>query len=177
MTYENGTYVCRVRSQGFFKLDNERRTEYFGHEVVPSGRVNPDDPDGARIPCEDWPRTVKLWLTAKSVDITGRQLIELGWDGERFVDLDPSTEEFHDFTGQEVRLVNQREQAGERIYDNFSFPRPRSGGDNNGPEPDAEIAVKLDRLMGNKSKPKKKAKPKKDKAAEPQEIPDDEVPF
>ena len=173
MAYEQGTYRCRVSGQGFFKLDNDKKTEYFGLTVVPLGRLNPTDPDGPLTPCEDWPRTVRLWLTAKAVEITGNQLMELGWDGERFVDLDPAPDGFHDFSNQEVTLVCTREQVGTKVYDNFSFPRS-SKPVGSGPEPDPEIAIKLDRLMGNKSKPKAKAK----KAAAPQEVPaDDEVPF
>ena len=177
MAYPKGTYRCRITGQGFFKLDNEKQTEYFGLTIVPQGRVNPDDPDQL-IPCEDWPRTVKLWLTAKSVDITGRQLVELGWDGERFVDLEPATDGCTDFTGNEVTLYNQPEQSGDRVFDNFSFPR-LSSPSGNGPSPASEIAVKLDRLMGNKSKPKPKPKKKAEPKTEPDtaEIPDDEVPF
>ncbi len=174
MAYEQGTYRCRVSGQGFFKLDNDKKTEYFGLTVVPLGRLNPTDPDGPLTPCEDWPRTVRLWLTAKAVEITGNQLMDLGWDGERFVDLDPATDGFHDFSNQEVTLVCTREQVGTKVYDTFSFPRS-SNPVGSGPEPDPEIAIKLDRLMGNKAKPKTKAKAKK--AAAPQEVPDDEVPF
>ena len=29
MAYPQGTYRCRITGQGFFKLDNEKQTEYF----------------------------------------------------------------------------------------------------------------------------------------------------
>jgi hypothetical protein len=172
MAYENGMYRCRVTGQGFFKLDNEKKTEYFGLTVVPIGRYAPGAGEGAELlPCDEWPRTVRLWLTAKALDITIRQVVELGWDGQRFVDLDPATDGFHDFTGQEVTLTCAQEQVGDKVYDNFSFPRgAKTAG--NGPEPDPDIPVKLDRLMGNKAKPKPKAK-----AAVVADVPDDEVPF
>jgi hypothetical protein len=176
MAYENGMYRCRVTGQGFFKLDNEKKTEYFGLAMVPIGRYAPGSGEGGELlQCDDWPRTVRLWLTAKAIDITGEQLLELGWDGQRFVDLDPATDGFHDFSGKEVTLTCSQEQVGDKVYDNFSFPR-RSKPTGNGPESDSDIAVKLDRLMGNKSKPKATTKAKA-KAAVVAEVPDDEVPF
>jgi len=175
MAYDNGMYRCRVTGQGFFKIDNAKKTEYFGLTVVPIGRYAAGaGEDGELFQCDDWPRTVRLWLTAKAIDITGEQLLELGWDGQRFVDLDPSTDGFHDFSGKEVTLSCSQEQVGDKVYDTFTFPR-RANTTGKGPESDSDIAVKLDRLMGNKSKPKpSKAKAE---AAVVAEIADDEVPF
>ena len=164
--YQAGRYQCQITSQGFETLP-KTSTPFFALVVKPIGKVDVNNPDGHLLPAgAEFSRTVKLWMSEKAMAWTKQCLISIGWDGERWTDLDPSVDGHLNLVGKKVELVCLHEQNGDVIWDNFQFPRGTTGTIQNDPE----IAKKFDRLTGKSRKPKTEA-------PAVSETQDDEVPF
>ena len=165
--YTNGQmYLCRIEGQFFGTTP--KGTEFFALVVRPVAEMRGTE----RVTVEgEFARNVSLWLNSDSnVERSTERLQSLcpEWDGS-WASLDPKTEDGTSLKGVEVELRNSHSQSGDKVYDNFDFPRT-AGTDSHVSDPD--VAKKLDRLYGTvkKKKPKPKAEAKADISAE-------EVPF
>ena len=142
-TYDTGKYLCEVIGQGFGELPNEKKTPYFFLEVKPLGLINPSDPDGALLYCDDFPRTANMFLTEAATPYTIDRLRSLGWNGTSFKDIEPTGS--HSFAGQRIELVCTHDTKGDKTYDRFDFPMMGGGAS---AESDPSIARKMDALYG-----------------------------
>lgn len=144
--FNQGVYVCEITNQGFDE-SKEKKTPYFWLEVRPLGQVNPEDPEGQLWGCEDFLRSVSLWLTEKCVERSRDRLMGLGWDGNRWQDLEPGGP--CSFAGKELRLQCTHEQNGDKVYEKWDFPF-------DGPKEmthKAGLARGIDALFGRNKKP------------------------
>lgn len=175
--FNQGVYVCRVTKQGFDE-SKEKKTPYFWLEFQALGQVNPDDPEGPLFGCDEWLRNVSLWLTEKTADRTRDKLIALGWNGERWQDLEPGGA--HSFEGVELRLQCTHEQTDDKVYEKWDFPfdGPKEQKHTTG------IARSVDALFGRAKKPasqpptQPRPKPAAQSAARPEPaMATEDIPF
>ena len=143
MAYDTGKYLCEVIGQGFGELPNEKKTPYFFLEVKPLGLINPGDPKGDLIYCNDFPRTANMFLTEDAIPYTVDRLRSLGWSGTSFKEIEPTGS--HSFVGQQIELICSHRESGGKTYDKFDFP-PLGGGKS--AESDPNVARKMDVLYG-----------------------------
>jgi hypothetical protein len=165
--YAEGPHRCEVVGQGYGVIE-KTGTQFFGLDVLPEGGT--------------FQRTIRLWVNSEAnIERAKARLIELGWDGESWCDVNPGNSEGHSFIGLTLDLVNRHRDG----YDDFDFPGPPGGGGSSLADDD-ELAEKLDRLEGRgkkkaKKSPPPKAKPEPEPEPEPVASPanpgDDEVPF
>ena len=163
--YTNGQmYLCRVEDQ-FFST-TPKGTEFFALVIRPIATVDGEEENTIN---GEFTRRVSLWLNSDSnVERSTERLRVLcpEWDGS-WASLDPKTEDGTSLKGKEVDLRCTHSQSGDKVYDNFDFPRTIESDSH---VSDSEVAKHLDRLYGTVTK---KKKPKKAKA----EVSSEEVPF
>ena len=145
MTYfEAGKYLVEITAQGFDE-SKEKKTPFFWLTFVPLGMINPEDPNGPLIPCNEYEREIRLWLTERAAPYTITRLRSLGWTGESFAELEPGGD--YSFVGKTVRLRCSHRHDGDKTYDHWEFPPV--GSDNHHSH---GVAKKLDQLFGNELK-------------------------
>ena len=165
--YINGQmYLCRVTDQ-FFDTTS-KGTDFFGLVIRPIATI-----DGAERHhvTGEFTRKVSLWLNSDSnVERSTERLKSLcpEWDGS-WTSLAPKTEDGTSLTGTEIELRCTHSQSGDKVYDNFDFPRLM---ESDSQASDSDVAKRLDRLYGTTKK--KKKKPKEESISE---VPSEEVPF
>ena len=155
--YEDGIHNCTIIGQGFGFT--KKGTEYFGFTIRPDRG--------------EWDREISLWVNSEpNIERTKARLVSMGWDGEDWTLLNPGAPGGHSFRGLSVTLRNTVEEG----FDNFDFPGPPTAV-NTRLGSEEELAKKLNRITGKKSK--KAAKVEKIAPSEPdsQPVADDEVPF
>lgn len=158
--YQPGTYRVRVVNQGFAEQENEKRTPYFFFQVEPQAKLDGDDEEACQY---QYNRTIKVYVTEKTIDRARADLMKLGWDGAKFRDLDPATVPGHSFIGEEITATCKHEAGqGDKIDQTFEkWELPYEGGGGEPKASDAKLASKLDALFGKKARPAaKKAPPK-----------------
>lgn len=104
--YEPGTYLAEIIGQGF----NEAKTGtmQFCLRIVPKLLFASD---GEEHPVtQEYERTIFRPITDKTVDWVLEELTALGWQGSKWGELDPQTEGYHSFVGQEVKVLCQHEE-------------------------------------------------------------------
>jgi hypothetical protein len=165
--YINGQmYLCRIEDQLFGTTS--KGTEFFALVIRPIATVEGEQ---RHTITGEFSRKVSLWLNSDSnVERSTERLQSLcpEWDGS-WSSLDPKTEDGTSLKGVEVELRCSHSQSGDKVYDNFDFPRTFEA---DSYVSDSDVAKKLDRLYGTakKKKPKPKAEAKAEVSAE-------EVPF
>jgi len=165
--YINGQmYLCRIEDQLFGTTS--KGTEFFALVIRPIATIEGEQ---RHTITGEFSRKVSLWLNSDSnVERSTERLQSLcpEWDGS-WSSLDPKTEDGTSLKGVEVELRCSHSQSGDKVYDNFDFPRTFEA---DSYVSDSDVAKKLDRLYGTakKKKPKPKAEAKAEVSAE-------EVPF
>lgn len=128
--YDEGRYTCRLTTHGIDKLNSEKATPYVFISFYPIV----DGEDG------QYERSVKLWLTEKTVKRTIETLRDLGWEGDRFADLPK-----HSFAGKQVEI----ECTHNGQYEDWDFPFVQPA---RAVQADEAVAKKLDALFGKQLK-------------------------
>lgn len=168
-------HVVGIVNQGFGE-SKEKKTPFFFLEFKPLYESHPDGCAGAMIDAK-YSRTVKMFVTDKTVNHVRKRLAELGWTGAAFRELDPAVAGHHSFVGSEVLLECVHKDG----YEEWAFPY-------DGPaaapkESDPSLSRKLDALFGKSGAPAAKkpqaAKPKTtgEEIAKRREPTDQEIPF
>ena len=164
--YVNGQmYLCRIEDQYF--STTPKGTEFFGLVIRPIATIEGTQKNTIT---GEFTRRVSLWLNSDSnVERSTERLQSLcpEWDGS-WSSLDPKTEDGTSLKGTEAELRCTHSQSGDKVYDNFDFPRTIEADSH---VSDSDVAKKLDRLYGTV---KKKKKPK---AAAKADVSTEEVPF
>ena len=127
----------------------------FRFEIL--GKIDPNDPEGALIPCPNYERTIYRYLTQATHEFVVDDLEFLGYDKGSFKFLDPHVEGAHSFAGQEFNARCDHEDYQGQPKERWSFARRR------GPAEiaplESEMVRKLDAMFGKSLSRLKKAKP------------------
>lgn len=100
--YEVGRYACKVIDQALGEAGTGNPQFVLRFQV--QGLVDPADP-AAFIPARgQYERTHYRTITDKTISYFTDDLKTLGFAGSSFKDLDPKTDGFHDFRGQDVDM-------------------------------------------------------------------------
>jgi len=141
--YAQGPYRAEVIDQGLSQSSTGNPQIFLRIQILESLDINP-------ITVEQYERTIYWTLTEKTIEFTLDKLVQLGFKGASFRQLDPLHQGHHSFIGQQIEVYCKIElyQGKEREKWDLSF----SGG---GPEPlDEAEARKLDAMFGRKLKEK-----------------------
>ncbi len=103
--YEPGTYLAEIIGQGF----NEAKTGtmQFYLRIVPKLLLTSDGEEHPVL--QEYERTIFRPITDKTVSWVLEELAALGWQGTKWGELDPQTEGYHSFVGQETKVLCQHE--------------------------------------------------------------------
>lgn len=134
--YEPGTYVARIVGQRFGETPNG--SPYIALEIEPLRATGANT-----FPEQVYNREISLYMTEKAAQYSIEKLRMLGFNGTKFVQLDPEHPQHHSFAGQEVAVVCSLSDKG---YDQWDLAR--EGGGSQTRENDASVASKLDSLFG-----------------------------
>jgi hypothetical protein len=110
--YEVGRYACKVIDQALGEAGTGNPQFVLRFQVM--GLVDPADPS-AFIPARgQYERTHYRTITEKTISYFMDDLKALGFAGSSFRDLDPKSEGFHDFRGQDVDMwcAHEPDQKG-----------------------------------------------------------------
>ncbi len=168
--YNEGRYLVEVTGQGFGESD-QKKTPFFFLEFEPRYQMM----NQGQVGVEPYTREVRLYLTDKALDGALARLRSLGWSGTSFSELEPGGA--FSFSGQEMGLICQHSQDGDKVYENWSVPLAGGGSK---VESKSGISKKLDNLFGRQLR--KTGKVESDSAPRPvenQTVPDeeDDIPF
>ena len=121
--YDEGIHVGEIL-RWETGLSNNKNTPYVSFTVLPQGRVNPKDPDGDLLPCNQYERTAWLYITKKTIDNVWVHLRDLSLPSQ---DVRPArtvgTDGF-DFAGKEIRLMVRHDTYEGKTRDKWEFPLP-----------------------------------------------------
>jgi hypothetical protein len=173
--YKPGTYKCRCLGQGFDESKNGK--PFFWIEFEPLEQVNRA---GEKVgDCEQYMRTVSLFLSEAAFDMTMGKLRGAGWAGENLEELEPFSGSFS-FEGKELLFeCGHRTYEGE-LQENWDLPGVYRASHQTG------LAAKLQAVHGKKlskgGSKKKRSAPKPETLEPPVEqtapkTDDDDVPF
>lgn len=144
-----GKYRFTVTAQGFSQGKNG--TPFFFLEGTPAAIIYPD---GQEYDCEHYSRTIKLYITDKTVDARRRELEKLGFTGP-FSNLEPTKAGHHSFVGNDIEATCQHEPGtGDNASKTFEkWELPFEGSQREATANTPGIASKLDSLFGKKAGP------------------------
>jgi hypothetical protein len=177
--YSVGRYWGKITQQALGE-SKEKKTPFFAIRFIVTGKVDPADPQGDLIACEQYERTLNMYLTEGTIEFVTRDLEKLGFQGDSFKYLDPSTPGFHDFTGVEGAFYCSHEEYEGKAREKWSLAK--EGGTKLEVEPLESKQVRaLDNLFGKHLKGLKKAAPKSE-VKQPEPVgagapPSDDIPF
>lgn len=150
MNHEEGFYNCRIISQRFGELPNEKKTPFFEVTVVPIEKVNTATGKTTLLAGDQQRDSEKMFITQKTMDqMFPNQLKALGCDSVDFERLgNPQHPNYINLTGRIVLMLNKPEQDKQdptKFYDKFSvFARaPKEP-----PKSDPNVAMRLQTLFG-----------------------------
>jgi hypothetical protein len=177
--YPVGRYACKVVGQAL--RESSTGNPQFVLRFTVKGRVDPADPSRFIPMPAQYERTHYRSIIEKTIPHFTRDLKALGFQGETFTELDPNTEGFHDFTGQEVDMWCAHTPGSDgQLREEWSVAR---GGSSLKVKPLENKKVReLDNLFGKHLKGLKAetaAMPVAEQPAQANElgITDDDVPF
>lgn len=184
--YEKAAYVGRITAQAMGETGTGK--PQFVLRFLVLGRVNPLDPQGELLACEQYERTMYRVITDKTIEYLTEDLEKLGFQGESFKDLDPASPTCHSFVGSEHEFYCNHEANQEGgLREKWGLARGASALEVKALEPKA--VRQLDTLFGKNLKAIKKAaaKPTPAQAAMVNELlqsaaaandgPGDDLPF
>ena len=148
-----GKYKFRVDAQGFGEA--ETGTAFFFLEGEPVAFLQ----DGQEYDCEHNKRTIKVYISEKTIDRVRGDLEKLGFSG-KFAQLDPGSPNHHSFVGSEIVVDCKHEpgtgQNSGKTYEKYELPYEGAT-----IEHKSGVASKLDTLFGKKMGPASKPAPKR----------------
>ncbi|TXH49473.1 MAG: hypothetical protein E6Q97_22665 [Desulfurellales bacterium] len=154
-------YWGRVTKQAMGKTSNGNPQFVLSFLVM--GEINPLDPEGDLIPCQNHERSVYRVITENTVDYAMNDIAALceakGCDGiTSFRSLDPTRSEFtHDFTGTELAFYCKHGEFQGKVSEKWQISR--GGGASAGEAMDDKEMRQLDALFGKRLKDTKPAAP------------------
>lgn len=166
--YSQGVYKCEVVGQGLSSSKTNNPQIWLRVLILESV----DHPEER---WDQYERTIYWTLTEKTVDFVVEKLEFIGFAGQSFRDLDPATDGFHSFVGQQIECYCKHETYDGKEREKWDLSNPGAMA----PDPLSESdARRLDALFGRKLKDRFKKsggakKPRPSEAA----MGGDDIPF
>jgi hypothetical protein len=158
--FEEGRYHVKIVNQHFIASPVKKT---LGFTLTFRVVCNLDQPEAPLI--KSYQRDVTWWITEKTAKRFLHDLHALGYSGTTLSGVDPDTEDFHDFRGQEIALVCKHERnEKDEVFERWSFENSK---------PNLEDKSQLgyfDRLLNDGGRPV-------NDDAETPRISDSDVPF
>lgn len=142
--YEPGRYWAKLVDQKLGNTSNNNPQVVLTFQIL--GRMNPSDPDGDLLACEQYERSIFMVFTDKTIEFRLKDLAELGFHGESFGELDLTYPNAHDLRGKEIALFCSHEEYEGQQRERWGLARASMR-----PEVqplDAKEIRKLDSLFG-----------------------------
>ncbi len=152
--YAAGRYQCRVIGQEFTEAGTG--SKQFVLKIVPTGRYRLDEPD-ALEQVQEQERRIYRAITDNTISYFLDDLVYLGFEGDSFTELDPSTPGFHDLTGLLIDATCSHETFKGKQSEKWQIYR----GSNSSPL-DEQGMRDLDALFGPQLRARRKSAPKTD---------------
>lgn len=144
--YSVGRYWGRALSQSFGKSKN-KGTPQFSITFDIKGAVDPSNPEGELLRCEEGQRTVFWYLTEGTMPYVLEDLERLGFNKPSLRFLDANVNGYFDFAGIEQELYCKHEAYEGKRKEKWSLSNPRAGTIEAEPLESNEVR-KLDALFG-----------------------------
>lgn len=151
--FQPGRYWARITDQqlGYNNKGNKQLVLRF--ELI--GRINPSDPEGELLPCDQFERTIFRVINENTLVYVLDDLEILGFDGESWAQLDLSHAEACDLRGQELAVSCTHEQYAGNAVERWGISREPTRPEIKPLEPKAQR--ELDNLFGRELKAHSKA--------------------
>ena len=108
--YAEGVYECEIVGQGLNTSKTKGTPGVFLDIVPQNGQYD---------------RRIQWWITDKTVDFVIRDLRLIGFAGESWSELDPTSEKFYDFTGKTIQAQCRYERDAtdpSKVYERWELP-------------------------------------------------------
>lgn len=142
--YEEGTYECKIIDQALI-LSLKKKTPGVEIQVMPTGRINPNNPDEIYSCDSKYPRKATLWFKEGNIEKAQENIDRLrswGWTGTSFDELHPGANTSFSLAGVTIVLECTHNADG---YENWEFPYLRG---NSNLESDINVGTTLDNMFG-----------------------------
>jgi hypothetical protein len=121
--FEEGIYRVRAKNWGFAETTNN--FEQFRMTFEVQGKVDKDDLAGQPQPCESGNRTWTITITSDAnAEWLSSVVLDLGYDREDLLGLDPDTPDAFDFEGVEFFAICKHEEYNNQIREKWAMYRP-----------------------------------------------------
>lgn len=176
--FDEGRYLARVTAQQFAKSKNGN--PMFTLSFMLLGKVDPADPAGPLLPCNNYERRIFLTFTENTIERAVRDLGAIGFTGTSFRQLDPMVDGGQSFIDQEIEVFCQHkaddrpEKLGE-LQEKWGIAFVGGAAPKLDPADDKQIR-QLDAMFGKHLKPNAKAAAPKKEARAAAAVNDD-IPF
>lgn len=155
--YEVGRYACKIVSQALGETGTGK--PQFAIRFTVLGLVDVTDPTRFIPAAQQYERTHYRTITDKTIPYFVEDLKILGFTGSSFRQLDPNTDDFHDFAGADVDMWCAHE-PGQDGNQQEKWGVARKGGGTLDVKPlDSKKVRELDNLFGKHLKGMKPAAP------------------
>lgn len=161
--YDVGRYWGRITNQQLGESRNGHPQLVITFLIL--GRVDPTDPDGDLVPCDQRERSVFRVIMESTLDYVVEDLALLGFYGSSFRQLDLQAANAVNLCGSELAFFCDHDEYQGKVREKWSIAR--DGGVQIKPLDDKAVR-QLDAMFGAglKTLPKPKAKPKPEPTAE-----------
>lgn len=176
--YAKGRYVCEIVNQALGK-SSTKGTPQFVLRFKVLGTPDPDTPENFIKDANQYERSLYRYLTEASAEYTVADLRSLGFEGDSFKLLDPSTPGFHNFAGLVVDMICDHEQNDKKEWQE-KWGLLRGPGEFKVAPLEAAQVRQLDNLFGKHLKESKGAsapRPPQPAAIYADGVDDDSIPF
>lgn len=101
--FNEGRYWVKATGQGIGKAGTG--TAFFELGILVRGAINPSNPEGDLLQCEQAERRIRMYLTEATAEFTIENLESIGFDKPSLKFLDPTTPDYHNFTDKEFEAL------------------------------------------------------------------------
>ncbi len=119
--FQEGTYVCRIKSQELSTTPNGNLQLMLSFGVL--GTPDPENPANYLRTTHEQTRRLWLYFTEKTMDFALEHLAILGWHGESLSELDARNAGFHSFRDQVVDLWCRHEGEHPNIRERWQVAK------------------------------------------------------
>ena len=171
--YKEGTYLGEVTDQAISKSSTGTFQFVLRFKVLAQ-----KSEDGQFYDLDkQYERTMYRAITDKTVEYVVKEVQAMGYEGNGWAGLDPSTPGYHSFAGKEIEVVCKHDEYDNNISEKWEFPRGATSKALEVKHLDSSEKRQLDAMFGKALKGSAKPTPRPAPAQAAAVITDDDVPF